>query len=307
MAPTPADTAAGQVHLSWNLLHDLQQLLAFHFMQNAYLAGTLIAIVAGAAGYYMVLRRQSFAGHTLANVGFAGAAGAAVVGASPLLGLVVFSTAAAFGFGLLTVGRSATSGSATVAVATVHTFFLGLGLLFEQLYAHYAAAIYAVLFGAVLGIADDDVRAVAATTLVTVAALIVIGRPLLFASIDPAVAESRGVPVGALSYLFLVILALAVAEAVQVVGVLLIFSLLVTPAAVAQRLTARPAAALALSILLALLFTWLGLAVAYFTPYPVGFFISSFAFGTYVLVRLLPLTQGRQGGGAQGRLAGGPA
>lgn len=304
---TPAESAAGQVHLSWNLLYDLQQLLTFHFMQNAYLAGTLIAIVAGCAGYFMVLRRQSFAGHTLANVGFAGAAGAALVGASPLVGLMVFSTAAALGFGLLTGRRPATSGSATVAVATVHTLFLGLGLLFEQLYAHYAAAIYAVLFGAVLGIADDDVYAVAATALVALAALSVIGRPLLFASVDPAVADSRGVPVRALSYLFMIILALAVAEAVQVVGVLLIFSLLVTPAAVSQRLTARPAAALALSILLALLFTWFGLAIAYFTPYPVGFFISSFAFGTYVLVRLLPLARGRRRGRSQASLAVGPA
>jgi zinc/manganese transport system permease protein len=274
-------------------------------MHNAYLAGTLIALVAGAAGYFMVLRRQSFAGHTLANVGFAGAAGAALVGASPLLGLIAFSVAAALGFGLLGGRQPGSSSGGTVAVATVHTFFLGLGLLFEQLYAHYAAAIYAILFGAVLGIADQDVLAVTATALVALAALAIIGRPLLFASVDPAVAQARGVPVQALSYLFLIILALAVAEAVQVVGVLLIFSLLVTPAAVAQRLTAAPALALALSVFLALLFTWLGLAVAYFTPYPVGFFISSFAFATYLLVRLLPAV--RRHLGARAAWAGAPA
>ncbi|HEY8744245.1 MAG TPA: metal ABC transporter permease [Chloroflexota bacterium] len=282
-----ADAGPGQVQPSWNLVSDWRQLFAFHFMLNAYLAGTLIALVAGAVGYFMVLRRQSFAGHTLANVGFTGAAGAALVGASPVLGLTVFCVAAALGFGLLTGRRSVMAGSAMVAVATVHTFSLGLGLLFEQWYSHYAAAIYALLFGAVLGISDNDVRLVAGTAVVTLTVLVGIARPLFFASVDPLVAQTRGVPVLALAHLFLVLLALAVAEAVQVVGVLLIFSLLVTPAAIAQRLTARPSAALALAVGLALLFTWLGLAVAYFTAYPVGFFISSFAFGTYVVVRLV--------------------
>ena len=287
--PSPATNPGGaQVQLSWNLLLDLQQLLVFHFMQNAFLAGTLIALVAGAAGYFMVLRGQSFAGHTLANVGFAGAAGAAVLGIAPAVGLLVFCVAAAVAIGPLASREATSDRGAAVAIATVHSFFLGLGFLFERLYAHYAGGIYALLFGAVLGISDADVRIVAATAMVTLTALLFLGRPLLFASIDPAVAASRGVPVRLVSALFLVTLALAVAEAVQVVGILLIFSLLVTPAAIARRVSTRTGVGVALAMLLALLFTWAGLATAYFTPYPVGFFISGFAFVSYALVRLLP-------------------
>jgi zinc/manganese transport system permease protein len=287
MPSTPISPSGVQVSANWNPLLDLQQLFAFHFMQNAFLAGTLIALAAGAAGYFMVLRGQSFAGHTLANVGFAGAAGAAVLGVTPVAGLLVFCVAAAFAVGPLAGQGETGSRRATVAIATVQSFFLGLGFLFERLYAHYAGGIYAILFGAVLGISDADVRVVTVTAVVTLTALLFLGRPLLFASIDPAVAASRGVPVRLVSMLFLIILALAVAEAVQVVGVLLIFSLLVTPGAIARRLSMRTASGVALAMLLALLFTWAGLAVAYFTPYPVGFFISSFAFGTYVLTRVL--------------------
>ena len=306
--PSPATNPSGaQVQLSWNPLLDLQQLFAFHFMQNAFLAGTLIALVASAAGYFMVLRGQSFAGHTLANVGFAGAAGAAVLGIAPAVGLLVFCVAAAVVIGPL-AGREATSDrGAAVATATVHSFFLGLGFLFERLYAHYAGGIYALLFGAVLGISDADVRIVAATAIVTLTALLFLGRPLLFASIDPAVAASRGVPVRLVFALFLVTLALAVAEAVQVVGILLIFSLLVTPAAIARRVSTRTGVGVALAMLLALLFTWAGLATAYLTPHPVGFFISGFAFVSYALVRLRPNIRPRDVPRDRSIVAGGAA
>lgn len=283
-----APASAAEAHLSWNLLNDMQQLFVFHFMHNAYLAGTLVALVAGAAGYFMVLRGQSFAGHTLANVGFAGAAGAALVGLTPAVGLLIACAAAALGLELLAGRQGMKAGGDAIAVASILTFCLGLGLLFERLSSHYAAGIYAVLFGAVLGIADGDVRVLALTALPALVVLLVIARPLLFASLDPEVAAARGVPVRALAVMYLLVLAVAVAQAVQVVGVLLIFSLLVTPAAVAQRLTIRPGPGIVLSVLLALLFTWAGLGVAYFTPYPVGFFITSFAFGTYVAVRVLP-------------------
>lgn len=282
-------TLSADVQPTWNLVTDLQQVLAYHFMQNAFAAGTLIALIAGAVGYFMVLRGQSFAGHTLANVGFAGAAGAALVGWSPVVGLLIFGIAAALLIDLLGGKHTKSQWGQDVAIGTTQTFALGLGLLFIRLYSSYAAGIYALLFGAVLGISDRDVRVIALTTAITLVGLVAIARPLLFASIDPDVAEARGVPVRLLSRAFLILLAFAVAQAVQVVGVLLIFALLVTPAAIAQQVTARPAVAVCLSILLALLFTWAGLTVAYFTPYPVGFFITSFAFGTYCLVLLLRL------------------
>ncbi len=286
-----ASTSAVDVQPSWNLVRDVQLLFAYHFMQNAFLAGTLIALIAGAVGYFMVLRQQSFAGHTLANVGFAGAAGAGLFGWSPFVGLLVFSIGAALGIGLLSERNTKTQWGQGVAIGTIQTFALSLGLLFVQLFSSYAAGIYTILFGVVLGISDRDVNAIALTTVVTLSGLVAIARPLLFASVDPDVAEARGVPVRLLDNAFLVLLAFAVAQAVQVVGVLLIFALLVTPAAIAQQVTARPAFSVGLSMILALLFTWAGLAVAYFTPYPVGFFITSFAFGTYGLVRLCRVGQ----------------
>jgi zinc/manganese transport system permease protein len=270
---------------SWDLVADIQILLHFHFMQNAYLAGTLVALVAGIMGYFMVLRSQSFAGHSLANVGFAGATGAALFGIPPIVGLFLAGILAAVGIQTLNLaaGRSRQS---DIAVGAIFTASLALGFLFIFLAtAEYAANVYNVLFGNVLGISDADVGLIAWATLALVAVFVGIARPLFFASLDPDVAAARGVPVRLLGFGYLVLLALAVAVAVQVVGVLLIFALLVTPAAIAQDVTTRPAVAAAFAVALALIFTWTGLAVGYFTPYPVGFFITTFAFGTYALVR----------------------
>jgi len=270
---------------SWDLVADIQILLHYPFMQNAYLGGTLVALTAGIMGYFMVLRSQSFAGHSLANVGFAGATGAVLFGIPPIVGLFLAGVLAAVGIQTLNLaaGRSRQS---DIAVGAVFTASLALGFLFLHLATtEYAANVYNVLFGNPLGISAADVGIIFWSTLVLVGALLLIARPLFFASIDPDVAAARGVPVRALALVYLVLLALVVAVAVQVVGVLLIFALLVAPAAIAQHLTTRPAVAAAVAVALALVFTWVGLAVGYFTPYPVGFFITSFAFGTYVLVR----------------------
>ncbi|HEY8687416.1 MAG TPA: metal ABC transporter permease [Chloroflexota bacterium] len=278
------------VQLSWNPFTDLQLLFQYHFMHNAFLAGTLIALAAGPVGYFMVLRGQAFAGHALAHVGFSGAAGALLIGVSPLIGLLVVSVAAALGISVLNNDSNDTGAGSAVAIGTVYTFFLGLGLLFLQLYSGQAENVYSILFGAVLGVSDGDVQVVVVTAAATLGGLAIMGRPLFFASIDPDVAAAQGVPVRSLGLGFLVVLAFAVAQAVQVVGVLLIFALLVAPAATAQRLTSRPGVAIGLSIALSLVFTWLGLAIAYFAPYAVvGFYITSLAFGTYVGVRLLEL------------------
>src|SRR5947209_8006083 len=276
---------ADTVSPSWDLLADIQILLHYHFMQNAYLAGTLVALTAGIMGYFMVLRSQSFAGHSLANVGFAGATGAVLFGIPPIVGLFLAGALAAVGIQALNEA-SGHSRQSDIAVGAVFTASLALGFLFIFLAtAEYAANVYNVLFGNVLGISDSDVAIIAWSTLALVGAFVLIARPLFFASLDPDVAAAHGVPVRILGFGYLVLLALAVTVAVQVVGVLLIFALLVTPAAIAQSMTTRPVVAVAVAVALALAFTWLGLAVGYFTPYPVGFFITSFAFGTYVLVR----------------------
>ena len=270
---------------SWDLVADVQILLHFHFMQNAYLAGTLVAITAGLMGFFMVLRNQSFAGHSLANVGFAGATGAVLLGIPPVVGLFLAGVLAAVGIQTLNVATGERRQS-DIAVGAVLTASLALGYLFIHLAtAEYAANVYNVLFGNVLGISDTDVGVIAYSTLVLLAVLLFIARPFFFASLDPDVAAASGVPVRLLAFGYLVLLALEVAVAVQIVGVLLIFALLVTPAAISQYITTRPVVAAALAVALALLFTWMGLAVGYFTLYPVGFFITTFAFGTYALVR----------------------
>ncbi len=276
---------ANGVSLSWDLVADVQILLQFHFMQNAYLAGTLVAISAGIMGYFMVLRSQSFAGHSLANVGFAGATGAVLFGIPAVVGLFIAGLCAAIGIQSLNLGERQ-SRQSDIAVGAVLTASLALGFLFIHLAtAEYAASVYDVLFGNILGIRDSDVNVIAWSTVVLLGILICIARPLFFASLDPDVAAARGIPVRALAFGYLVLLALVVALAVQIVGVLLIFALLVTPAAIAQYVTTRPVVAVAVAVVLALIFTWIGLAVGYFTPYPVSFFITTFAFGTYLLVR----------------------
>ena len=270
---------------SWDLLADLQMLLQFHFMQNAFVAGTLVALLAGVAGYFVVLRGQSFVAHMLSQVGFPGAAAGVLVHVSPVLGLIAFCITAALGIGWM--GRSLDAGhrAESAAVGSILAFSLGLGLLFFRLYAGSAQGIYSFLFGTIVGISDRDVQLTLVVAILCVGALAIIGRPLIFASVDPDVAEARGVPVRTLSAGFLLVLALAVAVTVQIVGTLLIFALLVAPGASALLLSARPGRALVLSVLLSLVFTWLGLAFAYFTDLPVGFFITSLAFAAYLTVR----------------------
>jgi zinc/manganese transport system permease protein len=276
---------ADQFSPSWDLVADVQILLHFPYMQNAYLTGTLVAITAGVMGYFMVLRSQSFAGHSLANVGFAGATGAVLFGIPAVLGLFIAGLCAAVGIQVLNLAERRGQQS-DIAVGAVLTASLALGYLFLHLAtAEYAANVYTILFGNVLGISQTDVTIILWSTLGLLGVLLVIARPLSFASLDPEVAAAQGVPVPALAFGYLILLALDVAVAVQIVGVLLIFALLVTPAAIAQDVTSRPGAAVTLAVVLALCFTWLGLAVGFFTSYPVGFFITTFAFGTYVLER----------------------
>ncbi len=281
---------SGAVPFSWNVLEDLATIFQYAFMRNAFAAGTIVAVIAGVVGYFVVLRSLSFAGHALSHIGFAGATGAVVLGVNPIFGLLAFTVGSALGMGAM--GKRLQERD--VAIGIVLAWTLGLGVLFLSLYTGYATEAYALLFGEILGISQRDVLVTLLAGVITLLAVAALYRPLLFASLDEEVAEARGVPVRFLSVVFMVILALAVSEAVQVVGVLLIFALLVTPAAIAGRLTARPARALLLAVTLALLFTWGGLTVAFYSPYPVSFFITTFAFGTYLLVRLLTFARQRR-------------
>ena len=267
---------------SWNLINDLRDQLQYTFMVHAYTAGIIVAIVAGIVGYFVVLRSVAFAAHALSHIGFAGATGAVVLGVSPIFGLFAFTIGGAMGMGVLGKrihGRD-------VAIGIVLAWTLGLGVLFLPLYTGYATEAYALLFGQILGISQRDVLITLIAAGITLIALAAIYRPLLFASVDSEVAEARGLPVQFLSMAFMVILALAVSEAVQVVGILLVFALLVAPPAITEHITARPERAIALSILLALAFTLIGLFISFYLPYPVSFFITTLAFLAYLAVRI---------------------
>ena len=266
----------------WNPIDDLALLFHYEFMVHAFEAGTIVAIVAGAIGYFVVLRGSAFAAHALSHIGFAGATGAVVLGVSPIVGLLAFTISAGVAIGAL--GNRLRGRDVTIGI--VLAWALGLGVLFISLYRGYATEAYALLFGQILGISTSDVIATLAAGLITIVALVAVYRPLLFSSVDEDVASAKGVPVTALSIAFMAILAVAVSEAVQVVGVLLIFALIVTPAAIAVRFSSRPPIAIGLGILLALAFTWFGLAISFYSPHPVSFFITSLAFATYLIVRL---------------------
>ncbi|MGH7862613.1 MAG: metal ABC transporter permease [Candidatus Dormibacteraceae bacterium] len=276
-------------HLSWNLLADLAAIFHYQFMVNAFMAGTVVAIVAGAIGYFVVLRSSAFAAHALSHIGFAGATGAVVLAINPTFGLLAFTMGSGMAIGAL--GDRIRGRDVTIGI--VLSWTLGLGVLFISLYTGYAQEAYALLFGEILGIGAQEVGVTGLVAAVALIALIAMYRPLLFASVDQDLARAKGVPTLAISIIFMALLALAVTDAVQVVGVLLIFALIVTPAAIAVRFTSRPSIAIAMGVALSLAFTWLGLAIAYYSPHPVSFFITSLAFGTYVLVRAAQALPGR--------------
>lgn len=268
--------------LTWNVFADIAAIFQYQFMVNAYIAGTFVAVLAGAIGYFVVLRGSAFAAHALSHIGFAGATGAVVLGVNPIFGLLAFTVSSGMAIGAL--GNRLRSRDVTIGIVLAWT--LGLGVLFISLYTGYAEEAYALLFGEILGISVEQVAitaSIAALALVAVAAMY---RPLLYASVDQDLASARGVPTVGLSIAFMAVLALAVTDAVQVVGVLLIFALIVTPAAIALRFTSKPRLAIATGVGLSLGFTWLGLAISYYAPHPVSFFITTLAFGTYLVVRI---------------------
>jgi zinc/manganese transport system permease protein len=245
-------------------------MLEYDFMRNAFAAAGVAAIVSGLVGYFLVLRGQTFAGHALGHIGFAGATGAVLIGIAPLWGLVGFTVAAGIGMGLMGERISGRD----VAIGVVLSLALGLGLLFLHYYTAFAAQATALLFGNVLAVDRGMIAIMAALGAITLGALAAIMRPLIFASLQPEMAEAKGVPLRFVSTAFLAIVALAVSESAQIVGVLLFFTLMVGPPATAQRLVTGLWSGMALSALIALLDAWVGLAIAYYTDWPVSFCIA---------------------------------
>ena len=273
-------------HLSINPVSDLHEMLAYPFMVNAFEAGTIVAVMAALAGWFMVLRRQTFAGHTLSLMSFPGASGAALVGLPLAAGYFGFCVlgALAIAAGSRTAGRRNLSQESAV-VGTVQAAGFALGFLFLSLYGGILENLEQLLFGSFLGITTGQVQTLAAVAIGVLVFFVIAGRRLFFASVDELAASARGVPVRLLDVAFLVVLGLAVAATAQITGALLVFALLVAPAAAAQQLTARITLSLLLSVVFALAIIWVGLTLAYFTDYSLGFYVPTIAFALYLVCR----------------------
>jgi zinc/manganese transport system permease protein len=280
-----------------NLIDDLRQILSYDFMQNAVLAGTFTALAAGLVGYYVVLRNEVFTSDALGHVAFTGGLGALLAGLQLLLG--VFGTTIAVAVGMGTLGGRARGRD--VAIGTVFAWVLGVGVLFLSLYTSSGSGLgggtagVSILFGSILGLQQTQAAITAAAAIITTLALFAIARPLMFISVDPDVAAARGVPTVLVTVLFLILLGATVAVAVQAVGALLILGLMVTPAAIAQRLTSRPYMGMLLSGALAIAFVWVGLALAFYLAYPASFFITALAFVAYLATVIFGRVAGLRG------------
>jgi zinc/manganese transport system permease protein len=250
------------------------------FMVNAWEAATIVAAVAGVVGFFTVIRGAAFAAHALPNGAFAGAAGASLIGVNVLVGLGVFSLA-----GALTIAGLARRARRDVATAMTIVMMLALGALFLSQTTEYAPVIFSLLFGEVLGVSSSELIPTAAIAALCIVAILILYRPLLMSSVLPDVAAARGVSFGRMELLFLFLVALATTMAVPVVGSLLIFSLLIGPAAAARSFTSQPLLAIGLSVVIALGTVWSAVAISYQTNLPIGFFVGTISAFAYAIGR----------------------
>jgi len=251
----------------------------YDFMIHAFIAGGIVAIVAGIVGFFLVMREQTFAGHALSHIGFAGATGSALLGLSPMSGLIFITLLSGAIMGTLE-GRIR---GRDVAIGMVLSIALGLGMLFLHFYTAYATQINTLLFGNVLGVDTPMLWTLASLGLISLSLLALIARPLIFASLQPELAEAKGVSLRIISILFLIIVALTTSGCIQIVGILLVFTLMVGPAAAAQQLSHKLGTGISLAAFLALIETWGGLAMAYWSDWPTSFCITALSGSIYLL------------------------
>ncbi len=248
------------------------------FMVDTWISASIVAGVAGVVGFFVVIRGASFAAHALPLGTFPGAAGAALLGLDPLIGLLVFS-----GLGVVGISQLGRQGRQEVATALSLVTLLGTGALFLSLTSDYSQDVYALLFGEVLGVSSSELEPVAAISAVAIASTATLFRPLLLSSVAPELAEASGVSTGRMEVAFLSIVALATAMALPVVGALLVFSLMVGPASAARAVTSRPVRAMLLSGGLSVVMVWTAVALSYVSNWPIGFFVgtlSALAYGS---------------------------
>ena len=264
------------------MINTLTNYLGYEFVQNALMAGTLAAILGAMVGYFVIIRNAGFAAHALAHIGFAGAAGAAMLGLSSLEGML-----------LLTVGSGLFMGAAgdkvhrnDLAIGMVLSMSLGLGTLFLSLYSSFAGQVKAILFGNIFGVSGSQIMEMVTLSLLSLAGLAVFSRRLLFASTQPRLAEARGLSLPGLSMAFMAVLAVSVTLASQIVGILLVFTLVIAPAGIALRLCRSFWWGISLSVALGVAAVWIGILMDCVTGYPATFWITALLFILYVSVEV---------------------
>lgn len=263
-----------------SIIQVIKELYAYDFMRHAFMAGTLAAIVSAIIGYFVVLRAQNFASHALSHIGFAGAAAAGLLGLTPATGQLGLTIVAAICMGGL--GEKATKSD--VAIGITLTFALGLGVLFLYFYANFAGRAMSILFGDLLAVSPSLLVTMSIYSLISLVGMAIIAKPLLFSTLEPELAEAKGVSLRLMSILFLILVAIAITEASQVVGILLVFTLLIGPAASALCCTHRFWPGIGLAVLISLVIVWLGIILTYFTNWPVSFWISTLSFTSYIFL-----------------------
>lgn len=246
------------------------------FMINAWVTATIVAVVAGVVGYFVVLRGEAFPAHAIPKGAFAGAAGAALLGISTLIGLAVFSL-----LGALAIGTLGRRGRNDVVTALTLVMMLALGAAFLSRTTQYEPEIYSLLFGEILGVSASQILPITVLAAVCLAAVAALYRPLTLTSVVPEIAEARGIRGRRVEIAFLIVLALATTMTVPVTGALLIFSLMIGPPAAARSLTSRPGLAMMLSVAIALVTVWAAIAASYLYNWPVGFFVGALAALSY--------------------------
>ncbi len=261
------------------------------FMLNTWIAASMVAAVAGCVGFFVVIRGASFAAHALPLGSFPGAAAASLLGIDRLFGLLAFAA-----LGVIGIARLGRHERHEVATALSLVMLLGLGALLLSMTSQYSQAVYALLFGDVLGVSKRDLVPVAALSATAIALTALLFRPLLLNSVSPELAQAQGVPAGRMEVLFLIVVALATAMALPVVGALLVFSLMVGPASAARALTARPLGAMLLSAGIALVTVWAAIALAFVTNWPIGFFVGIMGALAYAAGRMRGSGRMRAGG-----------
>jgi len=264
------------------MIEHLANYLSYEFVRNALIAGSLAAILGAVVGYFVVIRKMSFAAHALAHIGFPGATGAALFALSPLEGMLVISLLAGVVMG--TAGNRLQHSD--LAIGMTLSFCLGVGTLFLILYKGFAGQATAILFGNIFGVSHQQIVQILILSAISLGTLLLVSRKLLFISVQPNLAEARGVSLSAFSIVFMAILAISVTLASQVVSILLVFTLKIDPTGIATRFCRNFWSGLTTSVVVSLLAVWSGILLACFTSWPPSFWITGILFGIYAATEI---------------------